>query len=117
MERIVYILQDRNGSLYIGATSNLERRLKEHREALVYTTKRNYIYRSLVCIHFYLAPDFFKADKLERYLHTLTKEDTLDIIKDVPFYCDWLQNEILSSNLPKILVSLPNKSQMGYCHA
>ena len=36
----VYLLQNNKGSLYIGYSSDLRRRLKEHLENKVYTTKR-----------------------------------------------------------------------------
>lgn len=114
MERTVYVLQDSVGSIYVGATSDLARRLKEHRKGDCYTTRTKYITRSLTCIHNYIVPDFFKADKLERYLHTLDKEELLHLIYEVPIYTAWLENEILSADLPKIPVSLPNKSQMDH---
>jgi len=36
----VYILKNKKGQLYIGYTSDLRRRLSEHRNGKVYTTRR-----------------------------------------------------------------------------
>ena len=36
----VYVLESkRNGSIYVGCTSNLEKRMKEHKNGKVYSTK------------------------------------------------------------------------------
>jgi len=36
----VYLLKDANNKLYIGYSNNLERRISEHKNRKVYTTKR-----------------------------------------------------------------------------
>lgn len=36
----VYVLKDKNNRLYIGRSSDLKRRLEEHRKGKVWTTKR-----------------------------------------------------------------------------
>ena len=63
----VYILKLVNGDYYIGKSSNLERRIKEHKEGLSPTTKR-FLPVKLVCYISFDSPD--KAKKFETYLKT-----------------------------------------------
>ncbi|MDP2668346.1 MAG: GIY-YIG nuclease family protein [bacterium] len=61
----VYILRDQNGNLYKGATSNLERRLKEHRKGNTKTTRRM---EDLNVVYTEIYETFAKARAREVYL-------------------------------------------------
>lgn len=65
----VYILECPEGSKYhyIGYTNNLKRRLKEHDDGLVYTTKSR---RPLKLIYYEACLNEYDARKRERYLKT-----------------------------------------------
>jgi putative endonuclease len=54
MQPCVYILaSDRNGTLYIGVTSDIARRISEHRSNVVEGFTRNYNVHRLVYIEFH----------------------------------------------------------------
>jgi len=63
----VYILKLSNGDYYTGRTDNFDRRLKEHSNGLVNSTK-NYLPCKLVALISF--KDMSKSIKLEKYLKT-----------------------------------------------
>ncbi|TQD38825.1 GIY-YIG nuclease family protein [Haloflavibacter putidus] len=64
-EWTVYLLKCENKTIYVGCTSNLERRLKEHNSSKVKSTR----YRLPVfCITKIIFRDKYKAFAFEKYL-------------------------------------------------
>ncbi|RKY53594.1 MAG: GIY-YIG nuclease family protein [Candidatus Neomarinimicrobiota bacterium] len=63
----VYIIQSKQGHVYIGQTNNLERRLKEHREGFSKWTKRGTEWKLLYKEEFL---DRTSAMRRERYFKT-----------------------------------------------
>jgi len=64
----VYILQSKkNGELYIGYTSDLKRRLKEHNQGLNFSTKR---YMPWELIYYEACKEESDAKRREKYLKT-----------------------------------------------
>ncbi|MDF1497537.1 MAG: GIY-YIG nuclease family protein [Patescibacteria group bacterium] len=80
----VYFLKLRNGNIYKGSTSDLNRRLTEHRSAQVFSTK-SYLPLKLIGYEvYYLKSD---AERRERFLKTtegrrLLNQQYRDIIKE-----------------------------------
>ncbi|MFH1253053.1 MAG: GIY-YIG nuclease family protein [Candidatus Uhrbacteria bacterium] len=64
----VYILRNPKGSFYIGYTNNLKRRLTEHQNGGVYTTRR--MGGPWKLIYFEAGINRFDAIKRERFLKT-----------------------------------------------
>ena len=68
MKYFVYVLlSQKDNSLYVGLTSNINRRLKEHRDGLGKFTKGHLPYK-LVFVSVF--PDKFIAARFEKYLKT-----------------------------------------------
>lgn len=63
----VYVLENRLNKLYIGLTSNLVNRLKEHNRGLVFSTKP---YRPWHIIHYEAYKNERDASRREKYLKT-----------------------------------------------
>lgn len=78
-EYFVYIMTNRSGTLYIGVTNNLQRRIYEHKRKLVsgFTSKYN-INR---LIYFEATSDILEAISREKQLKGLTRKKKLDLIK------------------------------------
>jgi putative endonuclease len=91
----VYILSSkRNGTLYIGVTSNLPRRVWEHKNDLVEGFTKKYKVHSLV--YFEQTDDIKGAIQREKQLKKWKRKWKLELIeKDNPGWID-LYDEILS---------------------
>lgn len=63
----VYILELSNGDYYTGLTSDVEKRVSEHKSGKSYTTKR---FLPVSLVSFTALRDKNKAEKFERYLKT-----------------------------------------------
>lgn len=63
----VYILKLSNGDYYTGLTSDVEKRVSEHKSGKSYTTKR---FLPVSLVSFTAFKDRNKAEKFERYLKT-----------------------------------------------
>ena len=62
----VYILEEENGSMYIGYSADLKKRVKEHNQGLNPSTRR----RSWHCIYYEACMDQRDARRRELYLKT-----------------------------------------------
>lgn len=81
----VYVLEDKFGSMYIGITKDLTRRLRDHRVGEVATT-RKLNFKSLRLTHFWVVPSYSWASRFERYLHSVSKATVLDLVLDCPHW-------------------------------
>lgn len=80
MKGYVYILEDERGTLYIGSTSDLERRLREHARKTTHTLKR-LKFPKLVLSQAY--PTLLEARHVELKLKKLKRKDYIKkIISD-----------------------------------
>ncbi len=123
----IYVLEDRYGAMYIGITSNLTRRLKEHITGKCSTTRK--MHKSSIALrHFWKVPSFSLASRLERYLHSISKSEVLDLVLDCKYWCKDLEELALTKQLQQYetdmdkaiktnqlhaIVSLPNKDQLS----
>lgn len=64
---VVYVLQDLEGVLYKGLTSNLDRRLAEHRQGKTKTTRRM---KSFTVVYTKTFDNVYSARSFEKYLKT-----------------------------------------------
>jgi len=76
----VYILECADGTLYVGSTNDLEKRLKQHNgaKAGAHYTK---IRRPVVLKYFERFRTFAKARAREAEIKQLTRKEKLDLIK------------------------------------
>jgi putative endonuclease len=83
----VYILASkRNGTLYIGVTNNLLRRIHEHKFGLVdgFTKK----YQIKILVYFESTEDILEAIRREKQLKKWKRQWKLELIED--YNPDWL---------------------------
>ena len=73
----VYILRDKNNRLYTGYSSDLKRRISEHKQGKVYTTYRM---DSILLIYYEAFVDKIDAQEREKYLKTTQGKRTLKIM-------------------------------------
>ena len=91
----VYILANRSRSLYVGVTSELQRRLIEHRDGLVpgFTTR----YRVFRLVHFEVCGDVTSAIAREKEIKGWRREKKIRLIERAnPTWAD------LSERLPTV---------------
>jgi putative endonuclease len=93
----VYILASkRNGTLYIGVTNNLERRLYEHKNNLVEGFTNKYSVHHL--IYYESANDINAALQREKQLKRWTRKWKIELIEKVnPDWCDLSDDFVLES--------------------
>jgi putative endonuclease len=93
----VYILASkRNGTLYIGVTNNLERRLYEHRNNLIEGFTNKYNVHHLV--YYEDVNDIQTALQREKQLKKWTRKWKLELIEKVnPEWCDLANDFILET--------------------
>jgi len=60
---MVYILRSKKGDIYIGCTSDIEKRVKEHQEGRCYYTKRMLPIELIYCEAFKSQKDAFEREK------------------------------------------------------
>jgi len=91
----VYILASkRNGTLYIGVTNDLERRLYEHRNNLIDGFTRRYRVHHLV--YFESVNNIHAALQREKQLKRWTRKWKMDLIeKENPEWYDLVENFVL----------------------
>ncbi len=76
----LYILQSEDGGYYIGSTTDLRRRLREHLSGSTHTTKRM---RSVRLVFSQEYETLTQAQYIERKLKSLKRKDYIEkIIKD-----------------------------------
>lgn len=81
----VYFLQsEKDGSTYIGCTSNLHNRLKEHRKGKSYTTKKMLPFKLIYFEAYKSRPSMMGVDK--------SKEDAFRREKHLKYYSSALRN-------------------------
>jgi len=89
----VYILaSQRNGTLYVGVTSNLIRRIYEHRSGVIAGFTKDYRVKKLVW--FESTNDVREALELEKRLKRWKRKWKLELIEDMnpswrDLYSDW----------------------------
>ncbi len=86
-EYFIYIMTNRSGTLYIGVTNNLTRRVYEHKCKLIpgFTSKYN-INR---LIYFETTSDIHEAISREKQLKGWTRKKKLDLIRTTnPVFAD-----------------------------
>ena len=76
----VYIMRNKSGTLYIGVTNNLKRRVYEHRHKLIpgFTSR----YRLNKLIYFETTSDIRAAISREKQLKGWTRQKKLDLVRD-----------------------------------
>lgn len=96
MDYYVYILaSQRNGTLYVGVTNNLLRRIGEHRDGAASGFTKKYGVKNLV--YFEIASDAYSAISREKQLKNWKREWKLELIESInPEWKD-LYFEILDS--------------------
>ena len=77
----VYILTNRSGTLYVGVTNNLERRLLEHREGVLGSFTSRYKIDRL--LYFEETSDVTAAIKREKQLKGWTRKRKIELIVSV----------------------------------
>lgn len=128
MDYTIYVLEDNLGAMYIGLTRDLQRRLNDHLSGRGKTTKKMN-FRKLKLRHNWTVKLYSNASRFERYLHSITKSEVLDLILDCPFWNKFTEElahtKILQHSEKLIdaggrfqfyendLVSLPNKDQLS----
>ena len=108
----VYILASkRNGTLYIGVTNNLQRRILEHKRDLNEGFSKKYNVKSLV--YFEIFPDIQNAIFREKKLKTWNRKWKLELIeKKNPNWNDLakeLDDQFLKSEIKEDPVTLDSR--------
>ncbi len=75
----VYIMTNRSGTLYTGATNDLERRMHEHREKLVAGFTKQYSITRLV--YYEVVPDVRDAIAREKQIKSWRRSKKLALIR------------------------------------
>ena len=87
----VYITASkRNGTLYIGVTSNLKKRIYEHKESLVDGFTKKYNVDKLV--YFEMTNDINSAIQREKQLKKWKREWKIKLIEKNPYWIDLYYN-------------------------
>ena len=82
----VYIMASLSGTLYIGVTNNLSRRVSEHQQGLVEGFTKKYGCKKLVYYENY--SDIRQAIAREKYLKGITRAKKTDLISFNPHWQD-----------------------------
>ena len=91
----VYILASkRNGTLYIGVTSNLRKRIWEHREGIVEGFTKKYAVHMLV--YYELFTDMYSAITREKHLKKWRRAWKIRLIEETNPRWDDLWQQIIS---------------------
>ena len=91
-----YMLRCKDNSLYTGITTDLERRLKEHKEKGEKTAKYTLTHDAIKMEIAWKSENRILASKLEFHLKKLTKRQKEDLIKDSQLLNKFLGNKIES---------------------
>jgi putative endonuclease len=77
----VYILSSRSGVLYVGVTSDLNRRLSEHQHELIYSFTKRYAIKRL--IYYELFDDPVTAIEREKQIKRWRRSKKLALIRTI----------------------------------
>lgn len=97
-----YILRCKDNSLYTGITTDLERRLKEHREKGEKTAKYTLTHNAEKIEIAWESENRVLASKLEYHIKTLTKKKKEELIKNSKYLSDFLSDKIESEKYKTI---------------
>jgi len=89
-----YILRCKDNSLYTGITTDLERRLKEHKQKGEKTAKYTMTHSAIKIEIAWESENRVLASRLEFYIKTLTKKKKEDLIKNPKLLEKFLGNKI-----------------------
>jgi len=89
-----YILRCKDNSLYTGITTDLERRLKEHKQKGEKTAKYTMTHSAIKIEIAWESENRVLASRLEFYIKTLTKKKKEDLIKNPKLLEKYLGNKI-----------------------
>lgn len=89
-----YMIRCKDNSLYTGITTDLERRLKEHKEKGEKTAKYTLTHSAIKMEIAWESENRVLASKLEFYLKKLTKKQKEDLIKNPNLLNKFLGNKI-----------------------
>ena len=104
-----YILRCEDNSLYTGITTDLERRLKEHREKGQKTAKYTLTHSAEKIEAAWESENRVLASKLEYHIKKLNKKQKEELIKDNNCLCDYLSEKIDSQKYKRYF--LKNKEK------
>lgn len=97
-----YILRCKDNSLYTGITTDLERRLKEHREKGQKTAKYTLTHNAEKIEVAWESENRVLASKLEYHIKTLTKKKKEELIIHSKYLSDFLSDKIDSEKYKRI---------------
>jgi len=89
-----YILRCKDSSLYTGITTDLKRRLKEHKEKGEKTAKYTLTHNAISMEIAWESENRVLASKLEYYIKTLNKKKKEELIKNSKYLGDFLSNKV-----------------------
>ncbi len=101
----IYILASkRNGTLYVGVTNNLERRLYEHKNNLIQGFTSKYKVHSLV--YYEQTNDIYSAIKREKQLKGWNRKWKLDLVEKInpewhDLSVDWIPDQVGNDKFEK----------------
>ena len=92
---VVYIMANKkNGTLYVGVTSNIQRRVYEHKEGAIDGFTKRYNCKTLV---FYEAHGTMESAILrERKIKCGARKKKIDLIESINFNWEDLYNDLLT---------------------
>ena len=99
-----YILRCKDNSLYTGITTDLERRLKEHKEKGEKTAKYTLRHEAVKMEIAWETENRVLASKLEFNIKKLTKKQKEELIKNPKMLNEFLGDKIQSELYSKVIV-------------
>lgn len=94
----VYLLRCEGGALYTGITTDIDRRLEEHRTG-TYKSKYTRTHRGLLMEAVWETPNRSVASRLEYRIKRLTKEQKETVAKTPRLLLDFLPEEIAGEGI------------------
>lgn len=97
-----YILRCKDNSLYTGITTDLERRLKEHKEKGEKTAKYTLRHEAVKMEIAWKSENRVLASRLEYYIKKLTKKQKEELIKSPTLLSEFLKDKV-ETNLYNVI--------------